>query len=105
MTRGEAVSAGAKALLNQTGALKRGAQAFFEHQAAGGIVLMAAACLALVLDNSPFAWAYDRLLGTPVVVQIGDLVLAEHLKHQGVERYFTQKDCYRQNNEHPMRNV
>ena len=79
MTRGEAVSAGAKALLNQTGALKRGAQAFFEHQAAGGIVLMAAACLALVLDNSPFAWAYDWLLGTPVVIQIGDLVLDKPL--------------------------
>jgi Na+:H+ antiporter, NhaA family len=54
-------------------ALKRGAQAFFQHQAAGGIVLMLAAVLALGLDNSPLAWAYDALLKTPVVVQIGAL--------------------------------
>lgn len=51
--------------------LKRGAQAFFEHDAAGGIVLMAAAALALALDNSPLNWLYDRLLSTPVVIQIG----------------------------------
>jgi NhaA family Na+:H+ antiporter len=60
-------------------ALKRGAQAFFQHQAAGGIVLMLAAVLALGLDNSPFAWAYDALLRTPVVVQIGALELNKPL--------------------------
>jgi len=53
--------------------LKRGAQAFFEHEAAGGIVLMAAAAFALVLSNSPLSWLYDRLLSTPVVIQIGAL--------------------------------
>ena len=46
----------------QPDVLARGAQAFFQHQAAGGIVLMAAAILALTLDNSPLAWAYDALL-------------------------------------------
>lgn len=53
--------------------LKRGAQAFFQHEAAGGIVLMAAAALALMLDNSPFSWLYGKLLSTPVVIQVGAL--------------------------------
>ena len=59
--------------------LKRGAQAFFEHDAAGGIVLMAAAALALTLDNSPLSWLYDRLLSTPVIVQIGALAIDKPL--------------------------
>jgi len=66
-------------LLTRPDALKRGAQAFFEHQAAGGIVLMLAAVLALGLDNSPLAWVYDALLKTPVVVQIGALELNKPL--------------------------
>lgn len=65
--------------LTHPGALKKGAQAFFEHQAAGGIVLMAAALVALILDNSPLAWLYDRILGTPVVIQIGAMVLDKPL--------------------------
>lgn len=40
---------------------------------------MLAAVLALGLDNSPFAWAYDALLRTPVVVQIGALELNKPL--------------------------
>ena len=59
--------------------LKRGAQAFFEHEAAGGIVLMAAAAFALVLDNSPLDWLYDMLLSTPVAVQIGALEIDKPL--------------------------
>lgn len=51
--------------------LKRGAQAFFQHEAAGGIILMFAAAFALALDNSPLSWLYDALLGTPVVIKIG----------------------------------
>lgn len=53
--------------------IKRGAQAFFQHEAAGGIVLMAAAAIALTLDNSPLSWLYDLLLSTPVAIQIGAL--------------------------------
>ena len=59
--------------------LKRGAQAFFQHEAAGGIVLMAAAVLALALDNSPLSTLYDALLGTPVVVQVGALAINKPL--------------------------
>ncbi len=67
------------ALLTKPGSLKRGAQAFFEHQAAGGIVLMIAAALALILDNSPLSWLYDSLLQTPVVIQVGALLLDKPL--------------------------
>jgi NhaA family Na+:H+ antiporter len=66
-------------LLKRTGAIKLGAQAFFQHQAAGGIVLMAAALLALTLDNSPLAWLYDGFLKTPVIIQIGALELNKPL--------------------------
>ncbi len=43
------------------------------HEAAGGVVLMFAAAVALMLDNSPLSWIYDRLLSTPVILQIGAL--------------------------------
>ncbi len=66
-------------LLKRPGAIKLGAQAFFQHQAAGGVVLMAAALIALALDNSPLAWLYDGLLKTPVVIQIGALELNKPL--------------------------
>ena len=66
-------------LLTRPAALKKGAQAFFQHQAAGGVVLMAAALLALTLDNSPLAWLYDGLLKTPVVIQIGALAINKPL--------------------------
>lgn len=51
--------------------LTEGAQAFFKHEAAGGILLMAAAALALILDNSSFSRIYDSLLGTPVAIHVG----------------------------------
>lgn len=49
------------------------------HEAAGGVLLMAAALLALVMDNSPLYWLYDRLLSTPVVIQIGALAIDKPL--------------------------
>jgi NhaA family Na+:H+ antiporter len=67
------------ASLTNGAALKRGAQAFFEHEAAGGIVLIGAAALALALVNSPMAWLYDALLDTPVVIQIGALAIDKPL--------------------------
>lgn len=59
--------------------LRRGAQAFFQHEAAGGIVLIVAAALALLLENSPLAWIYDALLDTPVAIQVGALELDKPL--------------------------
>ncbi len=55
------------------------ADAFFSHEAAGGIVLLAAAVLALLLSNSPLAWAYDALLHTPVSVRIGTFAIDKPL--------------------------
>ncbi len=61
------------------GFLKLGAQAFFQHPAAGGILLMAAAVLALTLANSPLSGLYDRFLETPVVIQIGAFAINKPL--------------------------
>ncbi|MEE8272497.1 MAG: Na+/H+ antiporter NhaA [Alphaproteobacteria bacterium] len=52
---------------------------FLRLEAAGGIILVMAAVLALIIANTPLAWLYDGLLDTPVVVQVGALVLAKPL--------------------------
>ena len=58
---------------------QRGIFGLLRHEAAGGVLLMAAAATALVMDNSPLAWLYDGLLATPVVIQIGALVIDKPL--------------------------
>ena len=52
---------------------------FLRLEAAGGIVLVGAAAVAILLANSPLSWLYDGLLATPVVVQVGALSLAKPL--------------------------
>ncbi|WP_317932458.1 Na+/H+ antiporter NhaA [Halioxenophilus sp. WMMB6] len=52
---------------------------FFALESAGGIVLMIAAALAMVSANSPLNGYYELLLSTPVVVQIGELLIAKPL--------------------------
>jgi len=52
---------------------------FLRLEAAGGILLIAAAVLAMLLANSPFFGYYDLLLGVPVEVRIGDLIIAKPL--------------------------
>jgi len=54
-------------------------QEFLKLEAAGGIVLMAAAVLALVIANSVFAGYYDAFLATPVAVEFGALKIAKPL--------------------------
>jgi len=54
-------------------------KALLHHEAAGGVVLFLAAALAMVLDNSPVDWLYDAILTTPVVVQIGALIIDKPL--------------------------
>jgi NhaA family Na+:H+ antiporter len=66
------------ALANGDG-LKRGAQAFFQHDTSSGIVLIGAAVFALLMNNSPLDHIYDGLLGTKVVVQIGALSIDKPL--------------------------
>jgi Na+:H+ antiporter, NhaA family len=57
----------------------KGALAFFQHEAAGGVVLVAAATVALVVSNSPLEPLYERLLDTPVGVHAGPLALEKPL--------------------------
>lgn len=59
----------------------KGALAFFHHEAAGGLVLVVAALIALLASNSPLAWLYDGFLHTPVGVRVGPLALDKSLLH------------------------
>ncbi|HEX8586699.1 Na+/H+ antiporter NhaA [Pseudomonas sp.] len=51
----------------------------FQLEAAGGLLLIAAAALALIINNSPLSWLYNALLDTPVVAQVGALKIAKPL--------------------------
>jgi NhaA family Na+:H+ antiporter len=57
----------------------KGALAFIHHEAAGGMVLLAAAIAALLVANTPLAWLYDQFLDTPVAVRVGPLALDKPL--------------------------
>ena len=52
---------------------------FFQLEAASGLLLIAGAILALIINNSPLSWLYSGLLDTPVVAQIGALKIAKPL--------------------------
>ena len=52
---------------------------FFQLEAASGLLLIAAAALALIINNSPLSFLYNGLLDTPVVAQIGALKIAKPL--------------------------
>ncbi len=54
-------------------------QKFVQMEAAGGIVLLASAVLAMLLKNSPAGGIYDAFLDTPAVIQIGQLIIAKPL--------------------------
>ena len=57
----------------------RGVRQLFKHEAAGGIVLMAAAALALLLDNSRLAWTSEALLQTRLGLRLGELAIDKPL--------------------------
>lgn len=52
---------------------------FFKMESAGGIILMIAAVLAMVLANTPLQSYYALLIDMPVVVKIGALEIAKPL--------------------------
>ena len=52
---------------------------FLQMESAGGVVLMAAAALALVAANSPLADYYDLFIETPVEVRVGGFEIAKPL--------------------------
>lgn len=56
-----------------------GISTFLKLESAGGLLLMAAAVLALVCSNSPLRHAYDELLKIPVEVRFGSLIVAKPL--------------------------
>ena len=56
-------------------------QEFIHNSASGGVVLMIAAVVALVIANSPLAGAYDALLHTHIAVTVGPFQLDESILH------------------------
>lgn len=62
---------------------------FLKTEADGGIVLMVAAALALILANSPLFNFYDSVLHTPVEVRIGALIIDKPLVHWINEGFMT----------------
>jgi len=61
--------------------LSRAVREFLETEASGGIVLVAAAVVALVWANSPWDGAYDTLWHTELRVDLGRWSLSEDLRH------------------------
>lgn len=58
---------------------KRKAQNFIEHEASGGVILIFAAVLALVLSNSYLSPFYHSFLEIPVAIQFGALSIDKPL--------------------------
>lgn len=54
-------------------------QEFFRLEAAGGLVLMATAALALIVANSPLAGYYAALLNLPLEIRVGSFEIAKPL--------------------------
>jgi len=52
---------------------------FLKLESASGIILVGAAILALIINNSPLSSLYDLFLDTPVEIRIGGLYLAKPL--------------------------
>jgi len=64
---------------NTKTALLRAIDDFIKLESAGGILLLAAAVLALIIANSPITHLYDSLLNTTVAVQVGELAISKPL--------------------------
>jgi Na+:H+ antiporter, NhaA family len=58
-------------------------QRFMATETAGGIALLAAALAAVVWANSPWSAQYEQLWGTRLSLQLGDLLLIDHLDLRG----------------------
>jgi len=54
---------------------------FFKLEAAGGILLLLAAAVAMVLKNSPFGEIYEAFLDTPIHIGVGALEIDKPLLH------------------------
>ncbi len=56
-------------------------KAFFEFEAAGGIVLALAAIAAMIIANSPLSVWYEGFIHAPVAIRIGDFEIAKDAHH------------------------
>lgn len=54
---------------------------FIKLESFAGIILFAAAIVAITIDNSPLAPLMENLLELPITVQVGTLSLSKHLLH------------------------
>jgi Na+:H+ antiporter, NhaA family len=52
------------------------------HEAAGGIVMLVAAAVAIVWANSPWGESYTEVWSTPLRLEVGDLLHLDHLSLQ-----------------------
>jgi NhaA family Na+:H+ antiporter len=69
-----------ESLSTMKGVLPRAIRRFIELESAGGIIMMAAAALALLAANTPLAEAYKGFASAPVTIGFGEAVLAAPLK-------------------------
>lgn len=56
-------------------------KAFFEFEAAGGIVLALAAIAAMIIANTPLNAWYESFIHAPVAIQMGDFKIAKDAHH------------------------
>lgn len=54
-------------------------QRFIKLEASAGIILFAAALVALFLDNSPLSIYYEKVLEFPISIHVGNFILSQHL--------------------------
>jgi Na+:H+ antiporter, NhaA family len=57
-------------------------QRVLAHEAAGGVVMLIAAAVAIVWANSPWSDSYTEVWQTPLRVELGDLLHLDHLSLQ-----------------------
>jgi Na+:H+ antiporter, NhaA family len=57
-------------------------QRLMDHEAAGGVVMLAAAIVAIAWANSPWSASYFELWSTPLRIELGDVLHLDHLSLQ-----------------------
>jgi len=57
-------------------------QRVLEHEAAGGLVMLTAAFVAIAWANSPWSQSYFDFWSTPLRIELGDLIHLDHLSLQ-----------------------
>ena len=68
-----------EATLNKRQRATKALAEFMKLESAGGVLLLITAIMALIIANSPLNEFYKGLIGTPVSVQVGSLIIAKPL--------------------------